>query len=303
MMIRLFRRASRALLPILLSSAAVGTAATPAKPALPDAEPAMWMVKDADTTIYLFGTFHALDGKTDWFNDEVRQAFDASQDVVLEIITPDDPAAMRPALMKHAFDRSGRTLTSKLSPAGRTALVAALKKHGMPANALDQFKPFFASLTLATLQFGKLGMGAEHGSEEVIKKAIKGTAKKLGSVETVDEQLAMLDALPEAEQIRLLELALTEIDTMGPEITAMLAAWNRGDAAAVAKMIHKSDRESPALFKLMFTDRNARWTRWVDKRLDSPGTVFMAVGAGHLAGDRSLVAMLKREGRRVKRVQ
>ncbi len=301
-MTNLFRRVSRALLPLLLGSAAAAVAAEPATP-LPDAEPAMWMVKDADTTIYLFGTFHALDGKTDWFNDDVRKAFDASQDVVLEINTPDDPAAMRPALMKHAIDRSGRTLTSKLSPAGRTALAASLKKHGMPAGALDQFKPFFASLTLATLEFGKLGLGAEHGSEQVIKRALKGTAKKLGAVETVDEQLGMLNALPEAEQLRLLESALAESDSMGAEIKAMLAAWNRGDAAAVAKLIQKSDSDSPALFKLMFTDRNARWTQWVGKRLDTPGTVFMAVGAGHLAGDRSVVAMLKREGRRVTRIQ
>jgi len=303
MMTNMFRRASRILLPLLLGSAATVTAATPATTRLPDAEPAMWVVKDRDTTIYLFGTFHALDGKTDWFNDDVRKAFDASQDVVLEIITPDDPAALRPALMKHAFDRSGRTLTSKLSPAGRTALAGALKRHGMPATALDQFKPFFASLTLATLEFGKLGLGAEHGSEEVIKKALKGSTKKLGAVETVEEQLAMLDALPEAEQIKLLESSLAEADKIGPEIVAMLAAWNRGDAAAVAKMIHRSDTDSPALFKLMFTDRNARWTQWVDRRMASPGTVFLAVGAGHLAGDRSVVAMLKRQGRRVKRIQ
>ncbi|MDQ3143826.1 MAG: TraB/GumN family protein [Pseudomonadota bacterium] len=284
----------------LLFGAAPAAAATPA---LPDAEPAMWMVGDADTTIYLFGTFHALDGKHDWFNDEVRQAFDASQDVVLEIITPDDPAALRPALMKHAFDTSGRTLTSKLSPSGRKALAAVLAKHKMPANALDQFKPFFASLTLATLEFGKLGLGSEHGSEAVIKKAVAGTAKRLSAVETVDQQLAMLDSLPEAEQIKLLESALTQQESMGREITGMLGAWNRGDAAAVAKMIQKSDAESPGLYKVMFTDRDARWVAWINDRLDRPGTVFMAVGAGHLAGDRSVVGLLKRQGHKVTRVQ
>jgi len=299
---RIGRFAAFALAPAIFLSV-LASAAVAETPRLPDAEPAMWMVKDRDTTIYLFGTFHALDGKADWFNDEVREAFDASHDVVLEIITPEDPAALRPALMKHAFDKSGRTLTSKLSLAGQAALAASLKRHGMPATALDHFKPFFASLTLATLEFGKLGLGAEHGSEEVIKKAAKGSTKKLGAVETVDEQLGMLNALPEAEQIRLLESALAEGDAMGPEIKSMLAAWNRGDAAAVAAMIQKSDTDSPALFKLMFTDRNARWTQWVSTRLATPGTVFMAVGAGHLAGDRSVVAMLQRQGHRVTRVQ
>src|SRR6476659_80940 len=101
---KLIRRfASLLLVPAFLGGAA---RAAPAA-ALPDAEPAMWVVKDKDTTIYLFGTFHALDGKHAWFNDEVKQAFDASDDVVLEIITPDDPAQMLPSLKRFAFTPPG----------------------------------------------------------------------------------------------------------------------------------------------------------------------------------------------------
>ena len=271
---------------------------------LSDAEPAMWVVKDQDTTIYLFGTFHALDGKRDWFNDEVREAFDASQEVVLEIITPENPADMRPALMKHALTAaSAPTLSSKLSPAGKTRLAAVLAKNKMPPGSLDRFRPFFASVTLASLQFGAMGMGAEQGAEAVIRRAMKGGSKQLGAVETIDEQFALLNALPEVEQLRILEATLKEDASMAKEITSMLDAWHRGDAKAVAKAIQQSDKDSPSLYKLMFTDRNARWAQWVDRRLDQPGTVFMAVGAGHLAGDRSLVTLLKKDGHRVSRVQ
>ena len=302
-MTKFFQCARRFLLPALLCSVASAAPAL-AAPSLPDAEPAMWVVKDQDTTIYLFGTFHALDGKRDWFNDEVRAAFDASQEVVLEIITPDDPAQLRPALMRHVFTAAGTaTLSSKLSPAGRTLLTAALVKNKMPPGSLDRFKPFFASVTLASLQFGAMGMGAEQGAEAVIKRAVKGGSKQLGAVETVDEQFALLDALPEVEQLRILESTLKDDGSMAKEITSMLDAWNRGDAKAVAKAIQQSDKDSPSLYKLMFTDRNARWAQWVDRRLDRPGTVFMAVGAGHLAGNRSLVTLLEKEGHRVSRVQ
>jgi uncharacterized protein YbaP (TraB family) len=298
---KLIRRfASCLLIPVLLGS----TAAPAVAQSLPDAEPAMWVVKDADTTIYLFGTFHALDGKTDWFNDEVREAFDASQEVVLEIITPENPAEMRPALLRHALTPpTAPTLSSKLSPEGRARLAAILVKNKMPAGALDRFRPFFASVTLASLQFGAMGMGAEQGAEAVIRRAMKGGNKQLGAVETVDEQFALLNALPEAEQLRILESTLKEEGSMSKEITSMLDAWNRGDAKAVAKSIQQSDKESPSLYKLMFTDRNARWAKWVDQRLARPGTVFMAVGAGHLAGDRSLVTLLKKSGHQVSRVQ
>lgn len=293
----------RRLAPLALPALLIGAAPATTVPALPDAEPAMWVVKDSDTTIYLFGTFHALDGKRDWFNDEVKEAFDASQDVVLEVLTPDNPAELGPVIMKYALDTSGRTLTSKLSPEAQKALAAALKRHDMPAHALDRFKPFFASLTLTTLTFGKMGMGADKGSEAVLKKAAIDAAKKLGSVETVEEQLGMFASLTEAEQIKLLEASLHDEGAMSSEISHILDAWNRGDAAAVAKAIQQSDKDSPALYKVMFTDRDARWVKWIDQRLDQPGTVFMAVGAGHLAGDRSVVAMLKKQGHRVTRVQ
>jgi len=302
-MTKFFQCARRFLLPALLCSVA-GTAPAFAAPALPDAEPAMWVVRDKDTTIYLFGTFHALDGKRDWFNDEVKAAFDASQEVVLEIIMPDNPAEMRPALVRHAFTAPGApTLSSKLTPAGRTRLAQALAKNKMPPGSLDRFKPFFASVTLASLQFGTMGMGAAQGAEAVIKRALKGSTKQLGAVETVDEQFALLNALPEPEQLRILESTLIDDGTMGKQITSMLDAWHRGDAKAVAKAIQQSDKDSPSLYKLMFTDRNARWAQWVDRRLDRPGTVFMAVGAGHLAGDRSLVTLLQRDGHRVSRIQ
>jgi hypothetical protein len=298
--VRKFTAASLLALPFLLGTTALAQTATP----LPDAEPAMWVVKDQDTTIYLFGTFHALDGKRNWFNDEVRDAFDASHEVVLEIITPDNPADMRPALMKHAVTPANEpTLTSKLSPEGRTRLAAVLAKNKMPPVALDRFRPFFASVTLASLQFGAMGMNPEQGAEAVIRRAMKGGTKQLGAVETLDEQFALLNALPEAEQVRLLEAALKEDGSMIKEITAMLDAWNSGDAKAVAKAIQQSDKDSPSLYKLMFTERNARWAQWVDRRLDKPGTVFMAVGAGHLAGDRSLVTLLKKDGHQVSRVQ
>ncbi len=299
---KLIRRlASFLLVPALLGG--TGALAQTAAP-LPDAEPAMWVVKDEDTTIYMFGTFHALDGKRDWFNDEVRDAFDASQEVVLEIVTPDNPADLLPALKKYAFSAEGApSLTSKLSPEGQKRLAAMLAKSKMPANALDRFKPFFASLTLTTLQFGSMGIVAEQGAEAVIKQATKNSGKSLGAVETVDQQFAMLDALSEKEQMRLLEDMLKDDGTIAKEITTMLDAWHRGDAKVVAEAIQKSDKDSPDLYRVMFTERNAKWAEWVDDRLERPGTVFLAVGAGHLAGDRSLVTLLAKGGHQISRVQ
>ena len=281
----------------LTASAAVLLAAQPALAQVkPDLDPALWVVKDADTTLYLFGTVHALDGKGDWFNDEVKTSFDASQELVLEIVSPEDPAAVAPLVQKHGIDTSGKTLTSKLSPKHQPILAEKLKALNMPANALDMFRPFFAAMTLTVIDMTAMGIDPNSGAEKVLTKAAKDRKISIGEVETMEQQMMMLNALDEKEQIRLLEKTLEESAEAKETLTKMIGAWGKGDADGVAMVLNETSKESPALYKLLVSDRNKAWAEWIDNRLDKPGTVFMAVGAGHLAGPDSVQRFLKDRG-------
>lgn len=259
----------------------------------PDLDPAMWVVKDPDTTIYLFGTVHALDGKADWFNDEVRTAFDSSSELVLEIITPDDPSSVAPLMQKYAVDTSGRTLTSKLAPKHQKLLAERLQALGLPANAFDRFRPFFAAMTVTVLDLNAMGISAATGAEQTLTKAARAKKLTIGEIESVEQQFAMLGALDEAEQLRLLGKALEDTTKSKDTINKLIAAWGKGDSMAVAALMNEGSKDSPALHKLLLVDRNKRWAEWIDQRLDRPGTVFMAVGAGHLAGPDSVQRYLK----------
>ena len=282
------------------SLAASAAALLVAQPALaqakPDLDPAVWVVKDSDTTVYLFGTVHALDGKGDWFNDEVKTSFDASQELVLEIVTPEDPAAVAPLVQKHGIDTSGKTLTSKLSPKHQAIMAEKLKALNMPANALDMFRPFFAAMTLTVIDMTAMGIDPNSGAEKVLTKAAKDRKIGIGEVETMEQQMQMLNALDEKEQVRLLEKTLEESAEAKETLTKMITAWGKGDADGVAMVLNETSKESPALYKLLVSDRNKAWAQWIDNRLDKPGTVFMAVGAGHLAGPDSVQRYLKDRG-------
>src|SRR5687768_12408404 len=149
---RLLLAASLAFLP---AAACAQTAPAPTAPAaaagrapLADADPAMWVVRDDDTTVYLFGTFHLLDGRP-WFNDEVRTAFDASDELMLEALLPDNPADLGPMMMRYAVDPQGRRLSERLTPAQNETLNAALATLGVPAGAFDRMEPWFVSMMLA----------------------------------------------------------------------------------------------------------------------------------------------------------
>src|SRR3546814_16945271 len=74
------------------------------------------MMKDDDTTIYLFGSVHVLKPGLSWFDEAVKDAFDKSDELMLEIVLPEDQAAMAQAMLPLAIDQSGKTLSSKLAP-------------------------------------------------------------------------------------------------------------------------------------------------------------------------------------------
>ena len=267
-----------------------------ADPPKPNIDPAVWVLKDEDTTIYFFGTFHLLDGKSEWFNDEVKTAFDASQELYLEILTPDDPAALQPLIMKYAVDMSGKTLSSRLSPKARTELAAQLAEAKLPAGALEMFEPWFAATALTSLQAKKLGLSPENGPEAVLTKAAKAAGKPVGELETFEGQIAMLDALPESEQLDFLDETLDETKQLDTEFPTMIKAWSTGDSDKLAALLNEGLGENTILYKMLLKDRNAKWADWVVARMAKPGTVMVAVGAGHLAGKDSLLAILDKRG-------
>ena len=288
-----------ALAALLAAAAAPALASEP----VPNVSPAMWVVKDADTTVYLFGTFHMLDGKRDWFNDEVKTAFDASSELVMEIVMPENPAALQPLIMKHAIDQTGKPLSSKLKPEVKAKLDKELATLGLPAAAVEKLEPWFVSMTLTGLGAKKLGLKGEHGPETVLTKAAKEKGKAISAVETVEGQIAILDGMPEETQIAALTHMVEGMSKLGETFTPMLAAWSSGDTDGLVKVMNSGLNNDPVVYKAMLTDRNAKWADWIGERMAKPGTVFMAVGAGHLAGKDSVQDFLAKKGIKAERVK
>lgn len=259
--------------------------------AVKDADPALWVVKDADTTIYLFGTVHVLKPGLGWFDEGVKAAFDKSDELVLEMIEP-DTATMQGLIMKTALNPEGPTLTEKLPADKREAYAKVMTDVGVPAAALDRFDPWFAAVTLSIAGLPKLGYDPESGAERILGAAAKAANKQVIGLETAEQQLGYFDALPEPLQVKFLVSTVDDYPRMATELDKMIASWSAGDPEGLGKTMNEELADSPELSKVLLADRNARWAEWIGQRLRKPGTVFVAVGAGHLAGADSVQAQL-----------
>jgi hypothetical protein len=261
-----------------------------------DVNPAMWIVRDSDTTIYLFGTVHVLRPGLNWLKDDVKTAFEGSDELVLEIIEPSDPAVTQGIVAKMATNPPGTALRSILPDAVRTKYESALGTLGIPPVALDQYEPWFAGVTLTTVPLLMKGYDLNSGAEKVLTNAAKAQGKPLGQLETIEQQLAIFDTLDTQKQIEFLDVTLDGVPEVTTQIDALVDAWGKGDTDALDKLMNEGFATYPGLYNALLTDRNVNWASWIKTRMDQPGTVFMAVGAAHLVGKDSVQAQLAKVG-------
>jgi uncharacterized protein YbaP (TraB family) len=136
-----------------------------------------------------------------------------------------------------------------------------------------------------------------------LSNAAKAAAKPISGFETLSEQLGFFDALPMSSQIAFLNVMVKDLDKLGPQLDTMVGQWGAGDPAALAETMNEGLAETPDVAKTLLWDRNARWAEQIEARMAQPGTVFVAVGAGHLAGAKSVQDYLKERGLKVTRIQ
>lgn len=287
--------------------AALGLATAGAAPArLPsDPKPALWKVADGDTTVYLFGTIHLLPQGTRWVSPLFERAAEESQGLVVEtIVDTANPAPFAATMMRLATSTPGLPpVLDRVPKDKRAALATAIARSHIAPAALDKMETWAVALALLGPQFGAMDLKQEEGVEMKLKARFAAAGKPIDQLETNEEQLRFFDRLPESAQQALLLGTLESPEAVGKQFGGMLSAWGRGDVAAIARSFNAEMAGSPAMSELLLKQRNANWTRWIEGRMGQPGTVMVAVGAGHLAGADSVQSMLQKRGLKVTRVQ
>jgi len=280
--------------------------------AAPEAEPrpALWLLADEDTKIYMFGTIHVLPPGFRWRSAALDKAVGEAAELVVETYEPPgtetDPEGLDG--LEGFFATNAPPILQRVPKKKRKPLKAAIEASGVPMPVFDRMHSWAAAMTLGIAQmlseYGVEDPGEAPGVEDVLEEVFRSAGKPILSVEDGDAVLASMSALPEKVQT---DLLLEAIAPLAPGAEEAISTLGVGEAEWVAGRPEALDLENeagfpPALFDVLVRRRNAAWTLWLEERLKKPGTLLFAVGAGHLAGRESVQAMLARRGLRVTRI-
>ena len=267
------------------------------------AEPALWAIKDQDSTIYLFGTIHVLKPATQWRSPRIDQALKASDDLVIEVLGADDPAVMQPLVMQYGLDRA-TPLSQKLSAKDLKRAQGLAQAAGMPPQAMEVMRPWLASISLAMLPVIKAGYDPRSGVEQVVSAEMKAAGKPASSLETAEQQIRFFADMSTKTEVEMLRATLDDAEAGPAKIDSMVAAWAAGDTAALEEQFITEMKTNYAeVYGVLLTDRNRDWARQLKTKLAGSGVSFVAVGAGHLVGADSLQAQLATLGVQTERVK
>lgn len=292
------------------AAAAVFAAVAPAHAQTPATGLPMWVIKDADTTIYMTGTVHLLPEGMNWGSEKLSNAIKDATELWLELPMGSDPikfaAEAAPVMMRYALS-PGKPLSSLLTAEEKAALDAKIKKAKLPPETgmvVNMMKPWYATLLVGISPLMAAGFDAEEGIDVKIAKMAEDDGDAIKGFETVEEQTKILSSGTEEEQLEALRTVLKmpdeEVALSTAKSEAAFAAWARGDVSGLEAYMTLSAEDEASFggagMDALLKNRNENWAGQIETMMKGAGTHFIAVGAGHLVGPDSVQERLKLRG-------
>jgi len=257
----------------------------------------VWAVRGAHNTLYLAGSVHLLPAQDAALPHAFERAYLDSAKLVMEIdLGKVDATAMSSWLLEHGALPAGTQLRDILGEARYARVSAVAAELGLPAELLDKQAPWVVALEITDLEYVHLGFDPEAGVEAQLARRAQTDGKATGGLETLDQELGGLAALPRTDQLRMLDQTLNELNDTQQETGAVLAAWRQGNARQLAELLSREYRSFPALYQSLVSTRNQAWLPEIERLLRGNDNSLVVVGSLHLVGEGGLLELLRRDG-------
>ena len=260
---------------------------------------ALFEVGDEDTTVYLMGTVHILRPDVAWKTPAYEAAFEAADAVFLEADTesPEVIAALGPMIGEMGVNPEGVTFSSYFEAEERQALDAALAGIGVPMAALEPYRPWLAATQIAVVGIQQLGGDPNAGVDKMIAGDAAAAGKDLRYFETARGQIEIIAGVPDEAWADSLVADIDEMADFEGYFAGLVGAWYDGRLDVVGEIMNDGMSVSPELAEAVLYRRNADWAEQLAELIETEeGTFLVAVGAGHLGGEKSVQDYLAERG-------
>ncbi|HCK84625.1 MAG TPA: TraB/GumN family protein [Hyphomonadaceae bacterium] len=298
---RICSRFQRLGLALAISALAL-TACAPTR--APEFAPALFVARDADSTLYLYGTIHLRESGEPWGSPAVEAALAQAEEIWTEVEnSPANDERARELTLLLGMAPPGRPLSTWLKPEDRERLADAARRLGIEPQALEPMRPWLAGLTLTLAPILRAGYDPGASVDRAIDAYGDAHSKTMRWFETPAQQIGLLAELPDALQRQMLLEAIDEAEAGIESLETLSGAWERGDTQTLERELNESMRdEYPEVYATLLRGRNDAWIAVLMRELEGAGVDFVAVGAAHIVGEDGLVAQLRARGVNVERV-
>lgn len=261
------------------------------------AEPPIWVVRDKDSEMVLFGSVHVLPPKLAWEPKALKDAVARADDIWFELpVDPQTEATTAQLATQLGVLAPDQSLFRLLPPDDSARLSRVAQAYDVSPVLLDRLKPWMAEIALAGAAYRKAGADTGAGVEQALSAEAPATAKRR-AFETPAEQLDIFADTPMPEQIASLRATLREMEDKPDEYQTLIKVWMSADVAGLDReALAPLRKASPDLFRRIVTERNERWVAALRERLKGKGRTVVVVGVGHLVGPGGVPARLRALG-------
>lgn len=264
----------------------------------------VWVVEnDTGGRLCLCGTIHILRDEDYPLAPAYEAAYAGSSKLVFELPPGSGGAAMLGKIQAVGLLPDDQSLKSIAGDETWKLLAKWADRRGLPLRDVERYRPWFAALVIAAVEYGALGAQPDKGVDNHFEERAKADGKPGEGLETVEFQLGLFTQLKEPLQLDLLDQTLAEIQTLPDEYEKMIDAWKKGDLETLREILYREAEQHPDLLDLFLHDRNKAWLAKLEPMLARNERVMVLVGTGHFAGKQGLVEQFKARGFKVRLYQ
>jgi|TARA_R110002096_G_scaffold257381_1_gene450726 uncharacterized protein len=292
------------LVPVLLIFFVIASCSEQPEPDGLDAHPAIWKLGNGDAQVYLLGSIHLLPPDMKWYGGQIEKLVDDAQEVVFEVhMTAQTQAQAQAITMQNGMLSGGDVLSNYVSEEEYAFLQELAPKLGIPAEAIANFKPWFASIALSVSAIIQEGWDPDAGVDKHILEIATERQLKISGLETIEAQMETLYNHPLDAQANMLKDTISELKDIRNITLEMVDVWASGDEDRLVDTFLVPMQEQPELYAKIITGRNQNWILALENLASKKQTTLVVVGTAHLVGEGGVVDLLREKGYDVERIQ